>query len=57
MQVTRSGSHGCFLLRHYVEHAEGATQRRSMGLRGLASWLLREVDAEHGECDEAEHTT
>jgi hypothetical protein len=45
------------LLRHYVEHAEGATQRRSMGLRGLASWLLREVDAEHGECDEAEHTT
>jgi hypothetical protein len=32
------------LLWHYIEHAEGATQRSSMWLRELASWLLREVD-------------
>jgi hypothetical protein len=32
------------LLWHYIEHAEGATQKESMWLRELASRLLREVD-------------
>ena len=34
------------LLRHFIEHAEGATQREPMWLRELASRLLREVDGE-----------
>jgi hypothetical protein len=44
MQVTRTGSHDCCSLRHFVEHAEGATRREPMWLRELASRLLREVD-------------
>jgi hypothetical protein len=56
-QATRRGSHDCCSLRHYIEHAEGTTQWRSMWLRGLVSRLLREVDVEHDECDEAEYTT
>jgi hypothetical protein len=43
MQATRMGSHGYCSLRHFGEHAEGATQRESMWLRELASRLLREV--------------
>jgi hypothetical protein len=30
MQATRTRSHDCCSLRHFVEHAEGATQRGSM---------------------------
>ncbi|PWZ53578.1 hypothetical protein Zm00014a_013332 [Zea mays] len=38
-----SGAAAAGLLRHYVEHAEGVTQRRFTWLRELASRLLREV--------------
>jgi hypothetical protein len=38
-----SGAAAAGLLRRYVEHAEGATQKRSTWLRELASRLLREV--------------
>jgi hypothetical protein len=44
MQATQRGSHGCCSLWHFVEHAEGATQRGSTWLRELASRQLREVD-------------
>jgi hypothetical protein len=44
MQATPTGSHGCCSLRHFDEHAEGATQREPMWLRELSSRLLREVD-------------
>jgi hypothetical protein len=38
-----SGAAAAGLLQHYVEHAEGVTQRRFTWLRELASRLLREV--------------